>query len=237
MTQRETVGPDSAVAFVCAMPMEARPLVRQLHLRGAEVGGIEVRAGSLGGRRVVALVTGMGPDLARPGVTALLDAFPVGQVVVVGITGAVDNDTPIGTLVRPAVVVDGATGTEYIPESPGEGKLWTTAELISDLSAVAQLREQGVVALDMETAAVAEVCEQRGIPWSVFRVISDRASDGSVDDEVFHMSNQDGSPNWRAVTQFFLRHPGRIPAMARLARGAQMATDKAARAAIEAAST
>jgi adenosylhomocysteine nucleosidase len=218
------------------MPMEARPLVRRLHLRRAEVAGIELRTGSLEGQRVVAIVTGMGPDLARRGVTALLDAVPVSRVVVVGITGAVDNETPIGTLVRPAVVVDGTTGTEYIPESPGTGKLWTTARLITDLSSVARLREQGVVALDMETAAVAEVCEQRRIPWSVFRVISDRASDGSVDEEVFHMSNQDGSPNWRAVTRFFLRHPGRIPAMVRLARGAQMATDMAARAAIEAVS-
>jgi nucleoside phosphorylase len=36
----------------------------------------------------------------------------------------------------------------------------------------------------METAAVAEVCEERGVPWSVVRAISDRASDGSVDAEV-----------------------------------------------------
>jgi hypothetical protein len=85
----------------------------------------------------------------------------------------------------------------------------------------------------METAAIAAVCEERGIPWSVVRVISDRASDGSIDDEVFAMSHQDGTPNWPAVVRFFLRHPGRIPAMARLARGAQMATDKAARLAIE----
>ena len=43
------------------------------------------------------------------------------------------------------------------------------------------------------------LCEQRGIPWSVFRVISDRATDGSVDEEVFRLSNQDGTPNAGAI--------------------------------------
>jgi nucleoside phosphorylase len=200
-----------------------------------DVTGVDARSGTLDDRPVVAIVTGMGPTLAQKGLTALLDAVPIDRVMVVGITGAVDNDTPIGTLIRPAVVVDGATGTEYTPESPGQGKLWTTDSLISDQSVVAGLKAQGVVALDMETAALGAICQERGIPWSVFRVISDRASDGSIDDEVFHMSNQDGSPNPRAVVRYFLRHPGKIPAMARLARGAQLATKRAARAAIDAA--
>jgi hypothetical protein len=86
----------------------------------------------------------------------------------------------------------------------------------------------------METAAIAEACERRGIPWSVFRVISDRASDGSVDEEVFHLSNQDGTPNGPAVARYFLRHPGRLPGMVRLARGANLATRTAAKAAIQA---
>jgi hypothetical protein len=70
----------------------------------------------------------------------------------------------------------------------------------------------------------------------VFRVISERASDGSVDQEVFHLSNQDGTPDGRAVARYFLRHPGRIPRMARLANGAKLATETAADAAIRACS-
>jgi adenosylhomocysteine nucleosidase len=226
---------DSATAFVCAMPMELRPVVRELGLQRMDVPGVDTRSGTLDGRPVVAIVTGMGPALAQKGLTALLEAVSVDRVMVVGITGAVDNDTPIGTVIRPAVVVDGHTGTEYTPESPGQGKLWTTDSLITDQSVVAELKAQGVVALDMETAALGAICQERGIPWSVFRVISDRASDGSIDDEVFHMSNQDGSPNGRAVVRYFLRHPGKIPTMTRLARGAQLATTRAARAAIDAA--
>ena len=86
----------------------------------------------------------------------------------------------------------------------------------------------------METAAIGEICVEHGIPWSVFRVISDRADDGSVDDEVFHLSNQDGTPNPKAIAAYFLRHPGRIPLMARMGREAKVATQRAADAAIDA---
>jgi nucleoside phosphorylase len=114
--------------------------------------------------------------------------------------------------------------------------MWTTDGLITDIDVISDLRAKGVVSLDMETAAIAEVCEQRGVPWSVFRVISDRATDGSIDDEVFALSNADGTANSRAVARYFLRHPGRLPQMARLARGARLATETAADAAIRACS-
>jgi adenosylhomocysteine nucleosidase len=223
------------------MPMELKPLVRKLALRKTAVGDVKAYSGTLGGREVVAVVTGMGTKLATDATEGLLNAFEVERVVVFGITGAVENDTPIGTLVLPEVVVDSATGSEHRPAPLGDGtphgKMWTTDELNTDLDVIAGLRADGVVSLDMETAAIAESCERRGIPWSVFRVISDRATDGSVDEEVFHLSNQDGTPNPRAIARYFLLHPQRIPRMAKLAKGAKLATETAADAAIRACST
>jgi nucleoside phosphorylase len=220
------------------MPMELKPLVRRLRLTKTAFDGVPAHTGWLGGRRVVAIVTGMGTRLAATGIERLLGAVDVGQVVVVGITGAVDNETPIGTLVLPEVVVDSGTGEEHRPApnalGDAHGKMWTTDTLTSDPGVLAKLRADGVVSLDMETAAIASVCERRGIPWSVFRVISDRASDGSIDDEVFAMSNQDGTPNPKAVIRFFVRHPDRIPRMVQLAKGARLATQRAADTAIRA---
>lgn len=234
-----TASGSSHLAFICAMPMELSPIVKKLSLQKTKVGGVTMHAGTLVDQPVVAIVTGMGTTLAREGTERLLDAVPVTRVVVVGITGAVENETPIGTLILPEVVVNSATGAEFRPEplakEPPSGKMWTGDELLIDPHVLHELRARGVVSLDMETAAIAECCEQRGIPWSVFRVISDRASDGSVDEEVFRLSNQDGTPNRRAVLRYFARHPGRIPKMARLARGATLATKVAADAAIRAA--
>jgi nucleoside phosphorylase len=217
--------------------MELRPLARRLGLRRARVGGTPARAGALDGRPVVAVVTGMGTRLAARGARRLLDAVTPARVVVVGICGAVDDETPIGALVLPARVVDHATGREHRHRlvGPGQvhGTLWTT-DVITPAAHLAALRAQGVVALDMETAAVALACEERQVPWSVFRAVSDRATDGSVDDEVFRLSRPDGTPDLAAVARYVARHPGRVPGLVRMARGAGVATRRAADAAIAA---
>jgi adenosylhomocysteine nucleosidase len=238
MSPDSATAPTAQIAFICAMPMELEPLIRKLDLHESTVGDVTMHTGKLGDRQVVGIVTGMGTAFATEGTTRLLDAVPVERVVVVGITGAVENETPIGTLVLPEVVVNGATGGEYRPAPLGEGMaagaMWTTDTLITDLDTIAGLRARGVVSLDMETAAIAALCEQRGIPWSVFRVISDRATDGSITEEVFQLSNLDGTPNNEAIEKFFAEHPERLEAMSRLAEGAQIATEAAADAAIRA---
>ena len=228
----------ACVAFVCAMPMELTPIRQQLSLAGTRIGSVKAYRGTLEDRPVVGIVTGMGPELATRGVRELLDAVDVERVVVVGITGATRDETAIGTLICPETVVNGATRAEFRPDHLGpvtpSGVMWTTDHLITGEDALGPLRDLGVIALDMETAAIAEVCVERGVPWSVYRVISDRATDGSIDDEVFHMSNQDGTPNPKAVLSYFLRHPGRIPVMARTGREVKAATRQAADAAIDA---
>ena len=170
----------------------------------------------------------------------LLDAGapPVARVVVVGITGALEEATALGSLVLPEVVVHGPSGRRYTPAPLGPGKpagvMWTSDELITDPAELARLRGLGVVALDMETAAVAEVCEARGVPWSVFRAISDRANDGSVDDEIFSLSHQDGTPDTDAVERYLAEHPERLAALAELGRQAERAAGLAADAALAA---
>lgn len=224
-------------AFICAMPMELKPLAKRLKLERRKVDGVELHAGTLDGRDVVATVTGMGTALATRETERLLGAITPERVVVFGITGAVENETPIGALMLPEVVVNSETGEEFRPEPLGDGTpsgvMWTT-NVITPAHELATLRERGVVALDMETAAIAKCCEARGIPWSVFRVISDRASDGSVIEDVFKLSNQDGTPNIGRVIRYVLRHPHHIPRLATLAKGANLATQRAADAAIAA---
>lgn len=225
------------VAFICAMPMELVPLTKQLGLRKEVIDGVPVRSGMLGERRVVAVVTGMGTQLATEGTRRLLEAITPDRVVVVGITGAVDEETPIGSLVLPERVVHSETGAEHRPTTIGEGTphgtMWTT-NVMTPPAELPGLRAQGVVALDMETAAIAEQCEQRGIQWSVFRAVSDRATDASLDDEVFRLAHQDGTPNPRAIVRYLLKHPGAIPGLVRLAKGANLARNRAASAAIAA---
>jgi len=229
---------DGRVAFVFAMPLELEPLARKLSLTETQVGGLPVYEGSVDGRPIVAIVTGMGTALATEGTRRLLDAVPVRWVLVVGITGALENETPIGTLVNPELVVNSETGREFRPaplaNGTPAGKMWTTNGLTTDARDLTALLADDVVSLDMETAAIAELCEARDVPWSVFRVISDRASDGSVDDEIFHLSNQDGTPNAAAIERYIAEHPERLPHLAEMAENANLATHAAVDAALEA---
>jgi adenosylhomocysteine nucleosidase len=229
---------DKLVAFVCAMPMELEPLTRELGLVETEVDGLTVQTGRIGDRTVVAIVTGMGTALAGAGVERLLDTFAVEHLFVVGIAGAGTCDTEIGTLVMPEVVVHGPTGREHRPTRLGDhdhaGRMWTHDELVADLEALAELQARGVVALDMETAAIAHACEARRVPWSVFRAISDRSRDGLIDPEVFAMSNLDNTPNVEAINAYFAKHPQAAERLAQMGADSVLAAEAAAEAAIAA---
>ena len=109
--------------------------------------------------------------------------------------------------------------------------------LLVDPNEAARLERQGVIAIDMETAAIAAVCERRRCPWSVFRAISDRADDGSTDAGVLGLAGPDGSPKLAALGRFVLIRPWRVPQLARLARGTKLATSVAASAAVSALET
>ncbi len=229
---------DQVVAFVCAMPMELEPLTRELGLIETDVDGFTVQTGRLGDRMVVGIVTGMGTALATAGVERLLDTFDVEHLFVVGIAGAGTHDHEIGALVMPELVVHGPTGREHRPTRLGDhehaGTMHTSDELISDIEALAELQARGIVALDMETAAIAHACERRGVPWSVFRAISDRSSDGLIDSEVFAMSNLDGTPNHEAIAAYFEKHPEAAERLAQMGADSVLAAETAAEAAIAA---
>ena len=110
--------------------------------------------GRIGDRKVIAVVTGMGTALARAGTVRLLNAVEVEWVIVVGITGAIENQTSIGTLVLPEVVIDGGDGSQHrptpLPLGRADGAMWTTDELLLDPAVHADLRARGVISLDME---------------------------------------------------------------------------------------
>jgi adenosylhomocysteine nucleosidase len=96
------------------------------------------------------------------------------------------------------------------------------------------LRERGVTAVDMETGAVAAVCEARGVAWSAIRSISDKVGDKAISDETMALAGPDGSPKPADAAKYLLTHPLEIPSLLRHARQSSTATRNAAIAAIAA---
>jgi adenosylhomocysteine nucleosidase len=230
----------TTIGVVAAMPSEMKPFAHALGLRAETRDGLVLRVGALpdGGPDVVATVVGIGPVSARASTKRLLAACTVDRVVMIGIAGGLDPGLGIGDLVAPEVVVDEATGAEFRPGPLGDlvfaGRMLTASELIMDPARHDAFRADGVVALDMETAAVGSVCEDNGVPWSVVRAISDRPSDGLVDAGMLNLTRPDGTPNLPAVARLLLRRPWRIVKLSRLARDSTAASKASADAAIRA---
>ena len=229
-------GAPRRVALLAPMRQELGPLVRRLGLR-RRAGPDPVFAGRRGAVEVVARLSGIGTRAAARAAEAALDAGGLDRVVVVGIAGGVAPELALGELIVPEVVVDLASGAVHRPAPLGgatpRGALATSDRLIGDPEELASLARRGILAIDMETAAVAAVCEARGCPWSVFRAISDRA-DGSVDPEILALAGPDGRGDLRAVARFAATRPWRLPQLVRLARGTRRAAEAAARAAARA---
>jgi adenosylhomocysteine nucleosidase len=220
------------LVVLAPMPSELRPIVRRLGL--TRTGGPDSEhTGKVGTTEVRAVHTGMGTAKAAAATEAALAVGGVDRVVVCGIAGAVDPRLAIGEVLAPEVVRDHASGatfrpTPWDPAAARRGTLCTTDELIVQPDRVERLRSEGVIALDMETAAVAAVCERHGVPWSVIRVISDRAYDGSVDPAIMTLTDADGRPDLKGLLRYLGPRPWRIAKLAKLAKGSTLAADTAA---------
>ena len=226
------------VAIIAPMPNELRPVVELLGLRRTgERGGMPLFTGTVDGTEVVATRTGIGPARAEAATEELLGMTDVDRVLVDGIAGGLEPVSAVGDLIVPEAVVDAATGERFrATPTPGlavRGVIRMGGEddyALGD-GDVARLLDEGFTALDMETAAVARVCERHGIPWLAFRAISDIAGDSSLGPVMMTLVNPDGTPRAGAALRFLLRHPHRIPRLVRLGRDARAATVTAAEAA------
>jgi adenosylhomocysteine nucleosidase len=203
----------------------------------AKGGGSQVftHQGTAGQWSVVAGVIGMGPATARTATTRVLSEGPFDHVMVVGIAGGLDPALPVGALMVPSVVRLYPDGPPYEAHPVGGraagGTLMTTDGLFSDDDIWKPMTERGVGAVDMEAAGVAEACEQAGVPWSVYRGISDRPDEHIVDQAVFALSKPDGTADFGAVGKYLARDPRRARALAHLNRCMQTAAKVAADAA------
>jgi nucleoside phosphorylase len=228
----------SRVLMLAPMRSELQPIVRLLSLKRPTPKESVFYTGRVGGADIWATTIGVGPVVAARTTAKLLSQVSVDHVIVCGIAGAVVSSQQIGSLVVPDLVVDAATRAEFRPDvlggTPAGGTILTVGELVLDPGELDRLVADGVTALDMESAAVGEVCCRLGCRWTVFRSISDRAHDGIVDESVLGLLNEDGSANVGAAARLILRHPSRVPRLARLAKDSATAARTAAKAAIAA---
>jgi len=228
--------PQFGAAVLTAMPMELAPVRRRMqNPQPFPALGKRAVTGHLGGVNVVATAVGVGTRRAEETTERLFRSASVPLVIVVGIAGASAPHLKIGDVVVPESVIHGPAGTthtstESVARPDRKGTIRTHNELLVDPDGVAALHRCGVVAMDMETGAIAAVCERHGVAWTAFRAIGDNP-ERPVDPDSMTMLNPDGTGNVGAALRFVVRHPLRIPGLVRMGRDGAKACNAAAAAA------
>jgi nucleoside phosphorylase len=224
------------VGMLAPMHPELEPIVRKLELDD-ERDGVQYR-GKADRVEVVAMLTTMGMTAGADAARNMLE-LDVDLLMVVGIAGGVSQTSvTIGDVIMPEVVIERSTGRTFTPswfhDHAPKGHLSCGDDLILDQAVLDGMHDVGVIAVDMETAAAAGVCADAGVPWAVFRSISDYAGEGLVDQSLFAMTNPDGTADVEAITKWLDANPEKLEVLTRLARDSQLATEAASDAAVRA---
>jgi len=169
---------------------------------------VEFTVGTLHGKEVVLLESGIGKVNVAIAVTLLLDKFNVSQVINTGSAGGINADAEIGNVVISDKIsyhdVD-VTAFGYalgqIPELPAAfqaddhliakakqvltasgtkffvGQILTGDAFISRPEQLSKIKASftEALALEMEAAAIAQVCQIANVPFIVMRALSDIA--------------------------------------------------------------
>ncbi len=234
---RET-GPTAVVA---ALPEELSGILsRTRDAKTVRVGRRRVVCGRLGRAPVVVLATGDGRQAARDGLTALLEAAPVGAVLAIGIGGGLTPALEPGSLVVARRVLDGRSSIEADPAWLGRaarvsgatiGVCVTTPRILArsaEKRAAARAIGEAVPAtVDLESWAYAQAAAEHGVPFLAVRAVSDAAwEDLPLDFNAF-LGPRGGVSRLRVVAHA-IAHPRSIPDLVRVRRRVGACADRLA---------
>lgn len=192
---------------------------------------------------VLVLETGVGADRTEVALRWVLgkprlDQLPYQPRVLLsaGFAGALHPDYRVGDVILATEVVE-PTGASWPTTWPGalptgpwrpplhRGRLLSSAHLIADPAEKEALgRTHDALAVDMESAGVARLCSQHGIPFGCVRVISDDVHTRLSPQLAFPLSDGRASPV--RVAAALLRAPRLGGELWRLARDTRRAAEQ-----------
>ncbi|OWK45095.1 Adenosylhopane nucleosidase, HpnG [Fimbriiglobus ruber] len=181
--------------------------------------------------RVRVVITGIGRAAAAETIEKVLSG-PLPQLVVMaGFCGGLRPGLAVGDVVAPAEVVDEASG-RWACAGNGSGRLLTTTRIVatpSDKRSLGERHRADIV--DMESAAVADVCARVGVPFRAVRAVSDTVETALSPALVRLLASGNVSP-FRACLALF-RTPSLLGEFLRLARDTALAARQLAPALVE----
>ncbi|MEX0641073.1 MAG: hypothetical protein WD468_00150 [Pirellulales bacterium] len=230
-------------AFLFALSQEAGGLEDRLS------GAVSIRAhgfsateGSLGGRRVVIARTGADPKAAARIAAAIIEGHQPWWMIAAGFAGGLSSQIARGEIVLADEVVTPAGNRLAFDQPAGLrqvswpdrfhvhfGRLVSVDHIVGKPAEKKQLGGAlSAVAVDMESAAVAEVCRREKVPCVSVRIITDGVDD-ELPAEIDHLAKQKTlAGKLGAVTGAVFRRPSSAKDMLRLKETALVSSDRLA---------
>jgi len=207
------------IALVTATDAELRPIRRRLRL--GRVRRLRF-AGDVAGKRIIAAVTGPGHRRATAMVERLLTQHGITRLVHFGYAGGLNPELHAGQLLRIGqLVAPEQRPIELVAVRP-HTLLTVDQPIYSTEHKASAWASRNADAVDMESHAVAAVCEQSGVHYTAVRAISDPA-DTALPPGAMAMLHDDGRSDPLGVAMYLALNPLRVGALLRLARDAGLA--------------
>jgi adenosylhomocysteine nucleosidase len=237
---QEPAGPcETLVIF--ALGLESGGLVdRMENVVTMQCASFVERSGQLDGKRLVICESGVGREAAAKATEDALRVHQPRWVVSAGFAAALSPDLRRGHILMADSVVDAQqqrldVGFRIDPDlvqanpSLHVGKLLTIDHLIRDRAEKEQLADHhDAIACDMETMAIAQVCQQQQVRFLSVRIISDQMDD-TLPREIEHMLDQASvAGKIGAATRAIWERPGSVKDMWKLRETAIRAADRLA---------
>jgi len=161
------------IAVTFALPAESSAFIRSLEHRERKSFVVN---GSIDGKEIIVLHTGVGSHKCEERLTEFLLRSKPNLIVSSGFCGGTGDELKPGDLVIAENFSDKTLikRTHEILEEVVIGRMFSADRVIdpaADRYAIG--REQGAIAIDMETATIARLCADFAIPMLALRVISD----------------------------------------------------------------
>ena len=235
MNQPELDKSHADIGLVCALPMEIQPFLdRCEHVKKYTGGSYVFRGGFLDGIKVAVVQTGVGYARARAATQALIDAHSPPWVLSVGFSGALQTGMKIGDIVVATSVSD-LHGQElkndvHFPEDREHGlyvgRIINTDQIVRTVEEKLRLAEQhDALAVDLESLAVAQVCEAEKKGFMAIRAISDDCS-ADLPSEVISILGETGAVRAGAALGAVFKRPESIKEMWKLRGDASRAATR-----------
>jgi adenosylhomocysteine nucleosidase len=210
--------PASRLAIIAAMPEELDAFLAAMpDETSVELAGRRFSCGHWQGHEVVAVLSGIGKVAASITATALVTHFQATRLIFTGVAGGLGAGVQVGDVVVANELLQHdldallAAARQTLAVSGGqqvhEGLIVSGDRFVSSATEAQALQAElpDALAVEMEGAAIAQVCLDFGLPFGVVRSISDRADDTAHVDFA-RFVREVASPHALAIVQAALQH-------------------------------